>query len=174
VIAAGLAVALGTTGGVAASAAKLTDAQIANIAYTAGQLDIENAKQALDKSTNKEVQRFAQRMVADHGSVNAPALALVKKLNITPEDNPTSQSLKNAQDANRKKLASLSGAAYDKAYANNEAAYHKTVDDTLSNMLIPDAQNAELKSVLENALKLFQDHQRHAESLAKQLNAVQG
>jgi putative membrane protein len=113
-------------------------------------------------------------MVADHGSVNAPALALVKKLNITPEDNPTSQSLKNAQDANRKKLASLSGAAYDKAYANNEAAYHKTVDDTLSNMLIPDAQNAELKSVLENALKLFQDHQRHAESLAKQLNAVQG
>ena len=73
VIAAGLAVALGTTGGVAASAAKLTDAQIANIAYTAGQLDIENAKQALDKSTNKEVQRFAQRMVADHGSVNAQA-----------------------------------------------------------------------------------------------------
>jgi putative membrane protein len=44
----------------------------------------------------------------------------------------------------------------------------------LSNTLIPHAQNAELKSVLENALKLFLDHQHHAERLAKQLNAAQG
>jgi putative membrane protein len=145
VIAAALAVVLGITGGVAAPAAKPTDAQIAHIAYTAGQLDIENAKQALDKSKNEEVRNFAQRMIADHGSVNNQALAVVKKLNITPEDNPTSQSLKDAQDANRKKLTNLSGSASDRAYADNEAAYHKTVDDALSNTLIPHAQNAEFK-----------------------------
>jgi predicted outer membrane protein len=44
---------LGLAGAIAAPAAKPTDPQIAHIAYTAGQLDIEAAKQALDKSKNK-------------------------------------------------------------------------------------------------------------------------
>ena len=145
-IATGVIMALGAnSAGVAA--AKLTDPQIAHIVVTADDLDIANAKQALQKSQNADVQRFAHRMIADHGSVTDQAVALAKKLKITPEDNPTSKSLKDAQDANR-------GAAFDKAYADNEAAYHKSVDDALSNTLIPDAQNAELKSLLESGLKI--------------------
>ncbi len=98
-----------------------------HIAYTAGQLDVEAGKQALDKSKNKDVRAFAQQMVADHSSVNARALALVKKLNVTPKDNATSQSLTQAADASRKKFASLDGAAFDKAHVDNEVAYHKAV-----------------------------------------------
>ena len=154
----------------AAPAAKPTDAQIAHIAYTAGQLDVEAGKQALDKSKNADVRNFAQRMVADHSSVNDQALALVKKLNVTPEDNPTSQSLTQAADAERTKLAGLDGAAFDKAYIDNEVAHHKTVNEALSKTLIPDAQNAELKSLLEKGLKLFESHQQHAETLATQLH----
>jgi len=168
-LAASVAVAVGIAGANAAPASKPTDPQIAHIAYTAGQLDIEAAKQALDKSNNADVRGFAQRMVGDHTSVNDQALALVKKLNVTPEDNPTSQSLAQAADAERKKLANLDGAAFDKAYVYNEVAYHKTVNEALSTTLIPDAQNAELKSLLEKGLKLFQSHQLHAETLAKQL-----
>ena len=171
VIATGVIIALGaTSAGVAA--AKLTDPQIAHIVVTADDLDIANAKQALQKSKNAEVQRFANRMIADHGSVNAQATALAKKLKITPEDNPTSKSLKDAQDANRTKLDALNGADFDKAYADNEAAYHKVVDDALSNTLIPDAQNAELKSLLQSGLKVFQDHQRDAENIVKQLSVA--
>ena len=79
-------------------AAKPNDPQIAHIAYTAGLLDVEAGKQALDKSQNKDVRAFAQRMIGDHTAVNDQALALVKKLNVTPEDNPTSQTLTNAFD----------------------------------------------------------------------------
>src|SRR5262245_43964710 len=172
VIATGVIIALGATAAGAATAAKLTDPQIAHIVVTADDLDIANGKQALQESKNAEVQRFAHRMIAEHGSVNDQAVALAKKLKITPEDNPTSKSLKDAQDANRRKLDSLSGAAFDKAYADNEAAYHKAVDDALSNTLIPDAQNAELKSLLENGLKIFQDHQRDAENMVKQLGVA--
>jgi putative membrane protein len=64
-----------------------TDPQIAHIAYTAGQLDIEGAKQALSKSKNKDVRAFAEGMVSDHTAVNKKALDLVKKLKVTPEDN---------------------------------------------------------------------------------------
>ena len=102
--------------------------------------------------------------------MNDQALALVKKLNVTPEDNPTSQSLTKGADAEREKLASLDGPAFDKAYVDNEVVYHKAVNDALSKTLIPDAQNAELKALLQNGLKLFQAHQQHAETLAKQLH----
>ena len=156
--------------GALANAATLTDPQIAHIAYTAGQLDIEAAKQALDKSKNAQVRAFAQQMVGDHTSVNDQALALVKKLNVTPEDNATSKTLTKNADAERAKLAHLSGAAFDKAYVDNEVAYHRAVNDALSKTLIPDAQNAELKTLLESGLKLFQSHQQHAAELAKTLH----
>jgi len=152
-----------------AAAAAPTDPQIAHIAYTAGVLDIDAGKQALAKTKNPEVKDFAEQMVRDHQAVNDQALALVKKLGVTPEDNPTSQSLTTAAKAEREKLAKLDGAAFDKAYIANEVAYHKTVDEALSKVLIPNARNPELKSLLESGLKLFTGHELHAEMVAKDL-----
>jgi putative membrane protein len=71
-------------------------------------------------------------------------------------------------EATRQKLAKLSGSAFDKAYIDNEVTYHKTVNDALRNTLIPDAQNGELKALLQTGLKLFESHQEHAEQLAQQ------
>ena len=75
------------TGSAWAQGSKLNDAQIAHIAYTADQIDIQAAQQALQKSNNNEVRAFAQDMVRDHTAVNEKALALVNKLNVTPADN---------------------------------------------------------------------------------------
>src|SRR5262245_43593658 len=105
-----------TAAGAAEPAAKPTDPQIAHTAYTADQPDIDAAKQALAKSKNKDVRAFAQQMVNDNTTVNNQAMALVKKLDVKPEDNPTSQSLAKQAEATRNKLASLNGAAFDKAY----------------------------------------------------------
>ena len=156
----------------AAAPDKPTDPQIAHIAYTAGLIDVETGKLALEKSQNKDVRAFAQRMIGDHTAVNDQALALVKKLNVTPEDNPTSQSLTKQAETTREKLAGLTGAAFDKAYVDNEVAFHKTVNSALTTTLIPDAQNSELKSLLQNGLKVFQAHLEHAEHLAQQLSSA--
>src|SRR5678809_1408674 len=102
----------------------------------------------------------------------APAPARPTSINVATRAVKKPNVTLSAQDASRQKLASLSGAAFDKAYADNEAAYHKAVDDSVRDTLIPNAQNAELKSLLENALKIFVDHQHHAERLAKQLSAA--
>ena len=163
------AAALLAAGTVATKAADINDAQIAHIAYTAGNIDIAAAKQALAKSKNAKVRAFAQEMVRDHEAVNQKALALVKKLGVTPEDNATSKSLSDAAAAERKKLAGMSGAAFDKAYAANEVAYHKTVNGALDSTLIPGASNAELKSLLQTGLTLFREHQMHAEHLVGEL-----
>lgn len=148
---------------VSAQPAAPTDPQIAHIAYTAGQLDIAAANQALKMSKNKDVRAFADQMLKDHTAVNKQALDLCKKLGVTPEDNDTSKALTTQADAKRAELAKLSGAAFDKAYLDNEVAYHKAVNGALETTLIPSAQNAELKSLLQTGLKLFQGHQQHAE-----------
>ena len=163
------AVAALAVAGLANAAGAPNDAQIAHIAYTAGVIDVAAAKQALAKTKNQKVREFAEEMVRDHTAVNDKALALVKKLGVTPEDNPTSQSL--SADAKQKleALGKLSGHAFDVAYAQNEVAYHKTVNGALESTLIPNAQNAELKSLLQTGLKLFQMHEQHAEQLVAAL-----
>lgn len=164
---AGACAALLLASGIAsAQGAKPTDPQIAHIAYTAGQIDIQAAEQALKKSKNKDVIAFAKDMERDHKAVNEKALALVKKLGVTPQDNDTSKALTKQAADKRAEIAKLSGAAFDKAYIENEVAYHKTVDSALENTLIPSASNSELKSLLQTGLKIFQGHEQHAEHVA--------
>ncbi len=158
-----------STTSLAQAADKPTDPQIAHIAYTAGVLDVKAAQQALSISKNDAVREFATNMVTDHTAVNDMALALVKKLGVTPEDNATSKDLTAQADAKVAELAKLSGAEFDKAYVANEIAYHKAVNSAVADVLIPSASNAELKSLLETGLKIFQGHELHAVHVAATL-----
>ena len=152
----------------AAEPAPLTDAQIAHIAYTAGQIDIDAAKLALDKASTPQVREFAQTMLRDHEAVNQQALALVARLHVTPQDNPTSQALSEAAATARESQRTLAGPAFDRAYIAGEVGFHQQVNAALRTLLIPGAQNDELKSLLEDGLALFSEHQKHAEALAGQ------
>ena len=91
------------------------DAQIASIVVTANQVDIDAGQLAQATATNADVKKFAQLMITDHTGVNKSAVALVKKLNVTPEDNPTSESLKKGGEENVANLKKLKGAEFDKA-----------------------------------------------------------
>ncbi|MBW9114663.1 DUF4142 domain-containing protein [Rhizobium cauense] len=155
--------------GQSSAADKPTDPQVAHIAYTAGAIDVDAAKLALSKTKNKDVASFAKSMEKDHEAVNEKALALVKTLNVSPEDNPTSQALTKAAKEKQAELSKLDGPAFDKAYIDNEVAYHKQVNGALQTLLIPSAENKELKGLLETGLKLFQGHQQHAEHVAMEL-----
>ncbi len=166
----GLTAVLATSSASAQSAAKPTDPQIAHIAYTAGQLDIAAARQAIARTKNKDVKAFAEDMVRDHEAVNKQALDLVHKLKVKPEDNDTSRTLTTNAATKRAELAKLHGAAFDKAYIDNEVAYHKAVNSSLESTLIPSASNADLKSLLQTGLKIFQGHEQHAEHVAAEFN----
>ena len=167
--AAGFAVLVLTAAVAAAQSAKPNDAQIAHIAYTASEIDITAAQQALQKSRNREIREFAEDMVRDHKAVNEKALALVKKLRVTPQDNETSKALVEKAHDERQKLAALNGPAFDRAYAQNEVAYHQAVNKALETTLIPSASNPELKDLLSTGLKIFQGHEQHAEHVVANL-----
>lgn len=166
----GAAVMMAGGAGMAATAdSGPSDAEIAHIAYTAGVIDADAAKQALAKSTNVEVRSFAEVMLRDHEAVNGKALALVKKLNVTPADNGTSAALSKQAAETHQRLEQLGGVAFDRAYVQNEVAFHRTVNGALKSTLIPSADNAELKALLEAGEALFGEHQAHAEMLSAKL-----
>ena len=152
-----------------ASAQAPTDAQIAHIVVTANQVDIDAGKLAASIGGNGDVKKFGQQMVTDHAGVNKQATELVTKLKVTPEDNPTSKSLKADGDKNIAKLKTLKGAAFDKAYVDNEVAYHQAVIDAIDKTLIPGAQNAELKALLVKVRPAFVAHLEHAKKLQSSL-----
>jgi putative membrane protein len=136
---------------------------------TANQVDIDAGKLAASMASNPEVKKFGQQMVTDHTGVNAQAVALATKLKVTPEDNPTSQSLKSGGEKNIANLKSLTGTAFDKAYIDNEVAYHQAVLDAVDKTLIPGAQNAELKALLVKVRPAFVAHLKHAQSIQTSL-----
>ena len=146
--AAAVAPAPDTTTPAAAAAPAINDAQIASIVVTANSVDSAAGVLAEKKGASKAVKDFGKTMVTDHGGVNKQAVALVTKLNVTPEDNDTSKQLKSGGDANLTKLQGLTGKEFDKAYIDNEVAYHQTVLDAIDKTLIPNAQNADLKALL--------------------------
>lgn len=147
-----------------------TDAQIAAIVVTANQVDIDAGKLAQQKGSSDDVKAFAQTMVRDHTGVNQAAADLVHKLNVTPEPNATSASLKQGGDENLAKLRALNGKAFDKAYVDHEVAYHQAVLDAMDKTLIPDAKNAELKALLVKVRPAFVAHLSHAKALDEHLD----
>ena len=154
---------------VGASANGITDAQIASIVVTANQVDIDAGKLAKSRSTNSDVRTFAELMVTDHTGVNKSAIDLAGKLKVTPQDNPTSQSLKTGGDKNLAHLKTLRGAAFDRAYVEHEVAYHQQVIDALDKTLIPGATNEELKALLIKVRPAFVAHLEHAKHLQSSL-----
>lgn len=148
-----------------------TDPQIVGIVETADDIDINYAKLALSKARDKQVRDFAQQMITDHSAVQKSVINVASKLNVTPADSPTSDSLKAQAQQTLEKSRGLKGKAFEKSYVDNEVSYHEAVINATKTVLIPSAQNAELKSALQGAEPLFEGHLAHAERVQ---SAIEG
>lgn len=146
-----------------------TDPQIAAIVVTANQVDIDAGKLARARAHAGTVKDFAQRMVVDHSAVNRSAVALVHRLHVTPQSNPTSESLAKGGEENLAHLRTLSGSAFDRAYIDHEVAYHQSVLDAVDHVLIPSARNADLKALLVKVRPAFVEHLEHAKQIQRSL-----
>ena len=151
------------------SAQDVNDAQIASIVVTANQVDIDAGKLATTQASSPEVKKFGQQMVTDHTGVNKQAVDLVTRLKVTPEDNPTSKSLKAGGEENVKNLKTLKGKAFDKAYIDHEVAYHQQVLDAVDKTLLPSAKNEELKALITKVRPAFVAHLEHAKMLQSKM-----
>jgi putative membrane protein len=149
-----------------------SDAEIAHIVVTANTIDIDAGKLAKEKSKNAEVKAFADKMIAEHTGSNQQASDLAGRLNVTPADNATSQALSSGATTTMETLRGKSGADFDRAYVDNEVAFHQQVLDAIDQTLIPSAQNADLKSLLQQTRPVIAGHLDMAKRIQSSLPAA--
>ena len=153
----------------AAPAPALNDPQIATVALTAHQIDIERGKLAQKKAKRAEVKQFADQMVTDHSQGQKEVLALAKKLKVKPEESDVTKGLKSEAADKMLLLKKLSGDDFDKAYIDTEVAYHEGVVAAIDQALLPNAKNEELKTALTNTRPTIASHLEHARGVQKLL-----
>ena len=161
--------------GTAAASAKpaIDDPTIVAIFDAANTWDIEAAQVALQKSRSKDVRSFAKMMAHDHKAVRQMGRDLAKKLKVTPTPPGKDFALYQAHLAAMKTLrATKRGPAFDKAYIDNEVAFHQAVIDAVTTTLLPATQNAELRQLETTVAPNFQAHLLAAKKLQGELVAV--
>ncbi len=149
--------------------ADLNDLEIAHVAYTADNIDIRYAHLALAISGNPKIHEFAKSMIRDHEAVNEQALALLKKLKVSPQDNFLSKQLTLQSNQIVSEMSKLSGAEFDARYAKNELGYHKAVNNLVEGSFIPNIENTEVKALFQKGLTIFKMHEQHAEKVVASL-----
>lgn len=148
----------------AAAQGKLNDPTIVAIFDAANTWDIESATLGEKKGTTKEVRDLAKMFVRDHASVRKQGRDLAKKLHVKPTPPKEFALAKTHADA-MKQLRKLKGKAFDKAFLENEVAYHKAVIDAVNSTLMPAIQNAELKELVTKVAPAFKAHEDAAQNL---------
>lgn len=152
--------------------ADLNDLEMAHVAVTASNIDIAYAHLALAFSQNPDVRRFAETMIRDHSAVNGQVAELARKLNVTAQDNAMSRSLRADAERIKTELSQLRGVEFDRYYAGNELAYHRTVNGLVEDAFIPNVETPEVKAAFQGALAIFRGHERHAVAMVRKVGGM--
>ena len=144
--------------------AKLDDPTIVAIFDLANTWDMETSAIAEKKGTTADVRNLAKMFVRDHEMVRQQGRDLARKLGVTPTP-PKDFAMARSHAETMKQLDGLSGKAFDKAYLENEVAFHKAVIDAINTTLLPALQNAEVRKLVTTVAPAFKAHQDAAQNL---------
>lgn len=145
--------------------AKLKDTQIAKVALTINDGEIDAAKYAKGKVKNEEVKSFANMMIDEHEQNIKDTKNLAKQEKFTPEKSDLSKSLESDVKASNKDLKKSDKASVDKAYVDQQVMLHQKALDTFDTVLIPQAENPALKAHMEKTRAAVAGHLAHAKTL---------
>lgn len=167
-----MSAAAGTTSSTSANGAAatqpMTDAQIfAKLAAT-NEGEIAAAKIAVSKATNADVKAFARMMITDHTKLLTDGNALAKRLKVTP-DTAAAVAIRSDNSTLAGQLKSApKGKTFDTTYVNAQVTGHQQALDMLKTAQ-PQAQNADLRQAIANAIPVVQGHLDRIKSIQGKL-----
>jgi putative membrane protein len=146
----------------------LTDANIVAILDGANVADSTAGKLASTKGTSSDVVSYGKMMMGEHHALRVAGQSFAKKDMLTPTL-PANDNGQATADANIRNLTDTpKGAAWDKAYIDNEVAYHEAVLKTAGDAKNA-TQNLELKALIDKAAPVVQKHLDRAKEIQKKL-----
>ena len=117
-----------------------------------GMTEVELGRLAAEKGGSDEVKDFGNQMVKDHSKINDDLKEVAAKMNVTLPSGVSAQ-----HHAMIEKMASMSGADFDKAYVAAMVTDHEK-DIAEFEKADKEVKNPALKKFIEDALPMMKDH----------------
>jgi len=114
---------------------------------------------AVEKSSNEDVKRFAQRMVEDHGKANEDLKQLAAQKGVSLPSEPSAK-----QKAKKERLSKLSGDEFDRAYMSDILKDHRTGIAAFEQES-DSGTDSDIKKFASQALPTLREHLKQAESV---------
>jgi putative membrane protein len=140
------------------AASAVTQKFVTNAAIT-DMFEIQSGKLALEKSSNKEFQDYAQMTINDHTKTSEQLKGMAPKVGVQV---PTG--LDDAHQAKLDKLNSLSGTAFERRYKRDQVGGHKQAIKMFETYA-KSGDNPDLKKWAEDTLPILKTHLQHAQAL---------
>lgn len=150
------------------SKASSADKAFVTQAAEGGMAEVQLGKIAAEKANNPDVKRFGQKMVDDHTDLNKQMKPVASAIGITPpaQLSPKDQALK-------KKLETLSGPAFDKAYMKAIVKDH-TKDLAEFQKEASRGQSSAVKADAQQGGLVIKQHLQLAKKIAGEVGAIPG
>jgi putative membrane protein len=157
---------MGMKTGSMSSGLDTSDRTFVKKAAQGGMAEVEMGKLATERASDPDVKKFGQRMVDDHTKANDQLKQVASSKNITlPE------SLNAKDEATKKKLSALSGAAFDRAYMKDMVTDH-TKDVSEFRHESASAKDPAIKDFASQTLPTLKDHLKEAKQIAPKVTGT--
>jgi putative membrane protein len=138
----------------------VTPEEFAKQAAVIGKAEIELGQLAMQRTTDTDVRRFAQKMVKDHAAADAKLKKIAAQENLT-----LPQSLDAEHQAVKQKLSGLSGDAFDAEYKKVMAKGHDKAVALFQSAAQTPQMPDDLKEFAASTLPTLEQHKDMAHSL---------
>jgi putative membrane protein len=147
----------------------LSDDQIFGVLHTANVGEIEQARLAQKQAKNVRVKQFAGMMIKDHSDADKKGNDVARKTKASPAPSDVAGHLESEAKQMTSAMSSQKGSDFDKSYIDAQVKEHQAVLDLIEKQLMPNAQSAELKSLLQSLKPKIEGHLREAQDIQKAL-----
>jgi len=134
-------------------------------AASGGMAEVKLGKLAQEKGSSSAVKEFGKRMETDHSKAGEELREVASKNHIAlPED------MDKTDQATYDHLSKLSGAEFDRVYAQHMVTDHEEDTEEFKNEASR-GKNADIKGFASRTLPTLQDHLRQAREMEKSVSA---
>ena len=151
------------------ASSSLDDSKILEIVEVANTGQIEQAQLAVSRTQAPTVKAFARAMIEDHTDARDEGRTVAKRIGVSPTPSPVSTELKAANNQIIMQLRPLQKNQFDRAYVDSQITMQKRVLGLIDDRLIPEAQTAEVKSLLSGMRGHVDEHLEKAEKILEKL-----
>jgi len=148
---------------------KKKDGQIISILVALNNNEISGAQEALQKTTNRYVKKYASMLQREHTKNLNKTLKLSQELGIAPVATPTANTLTRDGKKEMRSLAALNGNGFDVAYINDMIKDHTAALKLIDTNLLKNVSNPALKTQIERTRPHIVAHLEKAQKIQQQL-----